>query len=310
MSDPPDITLDAAQAAAIIRRQFPEVRADDVVWLGEGCDSRAFSVDGHWVFRFPKRADVERQMMLETRVLPVIGKASPLPLPAFCFHGEPAGDYPYHFVGYPRLEGEPMHLMDARAMPIKRVVSTMGRFLSWLHSFPAADVARLGVEPQDVGVLMEEVRADALGDFHLLRQVAPDAPLERWHEFFSAPPPPAPRQLQPVLVHRDLAAEHILFDPVKQDVTGVIDWSEISLCDPSVDLACFIHWGGTACIEALLETYDLPVDEGILRRARYLAAGRGIGDVAFGLERDRPEYIRIGLHALELCLPVPGPAIT
>lgn len=284
------------------------MRAGDVAWLGEGCDSRAFSVDGHWVFRFPKRADVERQMMLESRVLPVLAKASPLPLPAFRFLGQPDGDYPYHFVGYPRLAGEPMHEVECDALLMKRVASTMGRFLSWLHSFPADVVTGLGVETQDVGVLMEEVKADALGDFYLLRQVAPSAPLERWHEFFSAPPPPAPSRLEPVLVHRDLAAEHVLFDPVKQDATGIIDWSEISLGDPSVDLACFYHWGGSPCMEAFLAAYGRPVDKGMLRRAHYLAAGRGIGDVAFGLERDRPDYVRTGLKALEFCLSRPAPA--
>ena len=37
----------------------------------------------------------------------------------------------------------------------------------------------------------------------------------------------------------------------------------------------------------------------------YLAAGRGMGDVAFGLERGRTEYVRTGLNALALCIPVP-----
>ena len=41
-----------------------------------------------------------------------------------------------------------------------------------------------------------------------------------------------------------------------------------------------------------------PVNEGVLQRARFLAACRGVADVAFGLETGRQEYIQAGIPAL------------
>lgn len=300
---PEDTQLDATQVASIIRLQFPDVAPSRVAHLGEGCDSTAFEVNEQWVFRFPKRADVEQQLAIESCILPVLAKQSPLPIPAFCFQGQPSAAFPYHFVGYRKLPGVPAIHLDTRTMPLEKWAPTMGRFLSWLHRFPVSDAARLGVPRQDVTALLEEVRTDALDDFELLSQVTETAPLERWHAFFVAEcPPSVPTLLPPVLVHRDLAAEHVLWDLTRQEVTGVIDWSEIAVSDRSVDLAGFFHWSGPSCMDAVLSAYEGPVDESVLDRARFLAACKGVGDVAFGLEMGRPEYIHAGIRALTLCL--------
>jgi aminoglycoside phosphotransferase (APT) family kinase protein len=103
-------------------------------------------------------------------------------------------------------------------------------------------------------------------------------------------------------VHCDLASEHVLFDPARQQVTGILDWSEIAISDRAVDLAGFFHWGGRSCIDAVLSVYEGPVDEGVLARARFLAACRGVGYIAFGLKTRRQEYLQAGIRALVLCL--------
>ncbi len=149
--------LSATQVAAIIRSQFPEVDPSRIALLGEGCDSWAFEVDGRWVFRFPKRADVEQQLLVESRVLPVLAAHSPLPLPVFRFHGRPSGAFPRRFVGYPKLPGIPGIQLEAQALPFEKWAPVMGRFLSWLHRYPVGVARRLGVEEQDVTDLIDEV---------------------------------------------------------------------------------------------------------------------------------------------------------
>jgi aminoglycoside phosphotransferase (APT) family kinase protein len=298
-----DVQLDARQATTIIQRQFPEVSLSTVTYLGEGCDSTAFEVNQQWVFRFPKRGDVDQQLALESRILPVMIVHSPLPLPSFCFHGQPSEDFPYHFVGYRKLPGVPAIQFDPRTMPLTRCALALGQFLTWLHQFSVTDAEALGVPRQDVTELMEEVRTDALDDFELLSTVTEMAPLQEWRAFFTAG---CPRwtltSSTPVLVHRDLASEHVLCDPETLEVTGIIDWSEIAISDRSVDLAGSFHWGGQQFIAAVLSCYEGPIDEGMLARARFLAACRGVGDVAFGLKTGRPEYVDAGTRALMLCI--------
>ena len=296
--------LDAAQVASIIRSQFSEILPTTVVFLGEGCDSAAFEVNQHWVFRFPKRADVDQQLAVESRVLPVLAEQSPVRLPVFSFHGQPSDAFPYRFVGYRKLPGVPAIQVDERTMPVESWAPTLGRFLSWLHRFPVSEAEGLGVPRQDVAALIEEAGTDALDAFDLLNDVMEAAPLQEWRAFFAGGCPRSPATSAPVLVHRDLASEHVLCDPARHQVTGIIDWSEIAISDRSADLAAFFHWGGQSCVDAVLSAYDGPIDEGVLVRAHFLAACRGVADVAFGLETGRQEYIVAGTRALALCLGV------
>jgi aminoglycoside phosphotransferase (APT) family kinase protein len=104
-----------------------------------------------------------------------------------------------------------------------------------------------------------------------------------------------------VLLHNDLAAEHVLCDAETGIPTGVIDWSDMALGDPAADLAGILHWGGVPLAKLVLAHYDGHVDDHCLARARFLAACRGVGDVRFGLDMNRREYIAAGIRALRMC---------
>ena len=309
--------LDAGRVTDIIHAQFPDVVTGDVRWLGEGYDSTAFAVNDQWVFRFPRRTDVEQQLLLEMRVLPRLARESPVAVPEFCFVGVPSELFPRHFGGYPLIPGVPAMGDTALDGRLDRVAPILGRFLSWLHAFDTADATRLGVPERDPTELICELQADAIADFDNLRTVSPDAPLRRWRRFLDempAPARPAPAVpatatrapaagAKPVLVHGDLAAEHVLYDVASDRVTGVIDWSEIAISDAAVDLAALYHAGGEPFATAALEQYDGDTGEAMLSRARYIAACRGVMDVTFGLERSRPEWVAGGLRALSLSVP-------
>src|SRR6266566_401550 len=46
---------------------------------------------------------------------------------------------------------------------------------------------------------------------------------------------------QPVLIHCDLACEHIFCDPVHGVLTGVIDWGNATIGDPALDFVGLHH---------------------------------------------------------------------
>jgi aminoglycoside phosphotransferase (APT) family kinase protein len=293
-----DVRLDETQAAQVVESQFEALAPARAAYLGEGCDSCAFDVNGEWVFRFPKRADVAQQLEIEARMLPLLAEGSPLQIPVFSFLGCPSAAYPYRFAGYRKLPGVPGFDLDARAAG---VVAGIAGFLSRLHGFPAREAAAQGVPSRDVGDLIEELQTDVLDDLERLSGVVDDAPLDEWRAFFETGCA-APDGIARVLVHGDLAAEHVLYDPARRRVTGVIDWSELALSDAAIDLAAFYHWGGRPCFDAALSVYGHPIDEGAAVRARFLAACRGVGDIVFGLDMHRPEYIEAGRRALAVSL--------
>jgi aminoglycoside phosphotransferase (APT) family kinase protein len=304
-----EYTMDAALAAQVIQAQFVGVGQHHVRWLGEGYDSVAFEADGDWVFRFPKRRAVEQQLLLEMRVLPMLGNDSPLSMPAYSFKGAPSPLFPLHFGGYRKVLGVPAIGIDPRVTPFDRWAVAVADFLSWLHTFPSDQAARVGVPHRDADSSIEEARIEALQDFEHVAGVAPELIVEGWIEFLSEAP--VKRSESPhvsdCLVHGDFAAEHVLYDAASDSITGVIDWSEVAIGDPTVDLAGVFHWAGESFLSAVLSTYRGPTDAATLERARYRAGCRGIGDLVFGMEANRAEYVAAGVRALNfVTAPEPG----
>ena len=290
--------------AEIIEAQFPHLRPVEVSYLGEGYDSTAFEVNGRLVFRFPKRAEVEAQLLVETAILPRLAERTPIPVPAFSFHGKPSAEFPRHFVGYPKLSGVAGLDLDLDQSQLRELAPTLGEFLSFLHSFPIDGAIQCGVPAYAPHALINEVRAEAASDLHVVRHVGLDALENQLRTMFETPIEASEMdRVTPRLVHRDLAAEHILVDPDTKQVTGIIDWSEISIGDPAIDFAGMFHWGGLDFTRAVLSRYRPPVDEGLLERARLLAAAKCIGDIVFGLKTHRQEYIDSAVRALGYCAP-------
>jgi aminoglycoside phosphotransferase (APT) family kinase protein len=294
-----NVCMDPAAASNILVAQFPSLSPARVRPLGEGCDFIVFEVNDRWVVRFPKTDEAEAQLDLERRLLPLLAAELCVPVPRMRFVGQPSDDFGRTFSGYDRLPGEPAIRMDPETVLSDALVSTLGQFLSELHAFPVEVAVRMGIPEQSAASLIREVRDDAVGDLAYVREVSPDAPVDGWRAFLERGVEGGGDRV--ALIHNDLAAEHVLVDPDRGTVTGVIDWSDAAIGDPVADFAGFFHWGGERLVDAVLTNYSGRLDAAALRRARYLAACRGAMDVAFGVERDRPEYVTSGLRALHAC---------
>ena len=293
--------IDDHLAARLIHEQFPDLGPVRAEFLGEGYDNRAFRV-GAWVFRFPKSVEVEQRLETEVRLLRALDDSADLPIsvPRVSFHGVPSAAYPLRFTGYRALPGVPAIGLDPAQPPLPQLAPVLGRFLSAVHAFPVHVAAQCGVPEAPLEDFVAEVGEEALQDFPVVAGMAPEA-AGRWRAYLEAGPRRVPVGRR-VLVHNDLAAEHILYDSATRTLSGVIDWADAAIGDPSADLSGVLHWGGMPLLERVLRGYPAQVDEGTVACARYLAACRGVGDVVFGVERDRGEYVAAGLRALRLCI--------
>lgn len=293
----PCMSLDPEGIRSILKAQFPSLRADRIAWLGEGYDSVAFAVDDAWVFRFPKREDVEQQLLRELRVLPAIAARSPIAIPEYRFVGSPSASYPRHFGGYPMLPGVPAHQLTLGSSQLAQIAPQIGRFLSVLHAQDPSGV-RADLPLCSSREVLQEMQAEALNELHNLEVVSTAGLATRWRAFLEQAPPPDSMSESAVVVHGDLAAEHVLVDPESGKVTGVIDWSEIGLSSAALDLAALYHWGGKSFAANALEYYEHGVTSALLQQARFIAACRAVLDVTFGLETGRAEYIAGALRTL------------
>jgi aminoglycoside phosphotransferase (APT) family kinase protein len=217
----PERLVGAAEAAALVGAQFPELRGAPVEPLATGWDNTVHLVGGEWIFRFPRREVALPGVRRELSHLPRLAASLPAPIPVPALVGRPSEAFPWPFWGARLIPGHEL----AEAEPL--------------------------AQPPD----------DALR-----------------------------------LAHGDLHQRHVLVDG-DGAVAGVIDWGDLCLADPAVDLS--IAYGAFAgpARAALLAAYG-GIDPEREVRARVLALSLCAALAEYAADENRPALLRESLAGL------------
>ncbi|MFC4059662.1 phosphotransferase [Planomonospora corallina] len=264
-----------AEAAELVGTRFPDLRGAPVRSLATGWDNTVHLVGERWVFRFPRRAVALPGVEREIAVLPVLAPRLPLALPVPDRVGRPSGAYPWPFWGAELIAGEELAEAELDGAARVRAATGIGAFLRALHD---PDLAReLAGRPGCVLPVDPMRRADPRVRAPMARERlarlaerggwTPDPAVERLlAEGEQAGPPPGPA----VVCHGDLHLRHLLVGP-DGEATGVIDWGDLCLADPAVDLSlAYAGFDGRART-ALLAAYGRPLGPERELAARVLA---------------------------------------
>jgi len=276
----PEHVVPPGLASRLVDAQFPDLRGCRVEPFSVGWDNTAFLVDGRVVFRFPRRSLAGGLIEVEARVLPAIAGALPLAIPVPRWLGRPDHGYPWPFAGYERLAGRTAGDAGLDASQRLAAAPALGRFLRALHGVDPAGLRPPGdtIQRADLGRRLPRLigRIDELASRGLVRDARP---LHRLVERAPKRPPPAGARL----CHGDLYARHLLVDG-RGRLTGVIDWGDVHLGNPAVDLAIGHGFLPPPARAAFLAAYG-PVDERAwafarLRALHYAALLMLYGDTA------------------------------
>jgi aminoglycoside phosphotransferase (APT) family kinase protein len=256
-----DIAVDETLVRRLLTR-FPEVEGASLRRLAEGWDYAIWVADEQWAFRFPRREVVIAGVELEMRALPELAPLLPLAVPVPLFFGRATDEFPWPFYGSRLLPGRELGELRLDANARIGVARALGSFLRRLHD---TDVSGLPVDSNR--------RADMTVRVAMTRkQLAAAEPLWQSADLVDRLLDEA-EQLPPTelttVVHGDLHFRQLLADE-DRNLTGVIDWVDLSRSDPAVDLSMYWSYFPPAARRAFLETYG-PVDEAQLLRARVLA---------------------------------------
>lgn len=273
-------------AAVLVARVAPWLAGLPVTPLAEGWDHTVHLVGDAWAFRFPRRAMALPGFRREIAALPRLAGLLPVPVPVpehVGEDGDPRSSWP--FAGAPYLPGAELADLGLADTGRAGVAAALGEMLRTLHALPPdlVGAAAFPVDPMGRGMpaaRSADTRA-ALGDLARTGTWTGDTAVARLLDRADALAPPAGR---PVLVHGDLHVRHVLVDE-GGDLAGVIDWGDVCLGDPAVDLAvAYAAFAGPA-------------------RGRFLAAygagARGGGAPALDGERElRARALAVRLSAL------------
>ena len=284
-----EVRVDEELARRLIAEQFPPLPERSLVFLGEGWDYVAFLVDETLVFRFPRRqvgiAGTER----EIAKLPV---AVPDPLQV----GIPSDKFPWPFYGAPYIAGsEPDGSLgdDLRG----ELARPLARVLRALHSDATLAAVGDGLPVDPLGRADTQVRVprarEAIAAIADLWQ-PPEETESLLKEAFALPKPEPS-----VVCHGDLHFRQLLVEG--SVLTGIVDWVDICLGDPAMDLSLVYGLLPRAARDTFFAEYG-EVDHASDLRARVLALNLMAILARYGRDEGKPGIEAEALAGLDRVL--------
>jgi aminoglycoside phosphotransferase (APT) family kinase protein len=264
-----DRDVGAELVRELLAGQFPELDAPSARLLGEGWDNSVWVVEERLAFRFPRREIAIPGVEREIAVLPRLGPLVPVAVPVPTHVGEPSELYPWPFFGARLLSGVEAAEADLPEGGRADLGGELGRFLRVLHD--SATLAAVDPERRlpvdfnrraDMPFRVERTRERlrALDTAGLWSDSSADAVLAE------------AEGLGPsdgvALTHGDLHLRHVLVDG--GSLSGVIDWGDVCIADPAIDLVLYWSLLAPAGRDRFLAGYG-KVDEESLLRARVLS---------------------------------------
>lgn len=296
-----EVAIDADVVRRVVGTQFPELALDSLRLIGEGWDNSVWLVDERWIFRFPRREVAVRPGELQVELLPVLGPLLPLPVPQPVFVGRPSEDFRWPFFGTPFLPGREVADVPLGDEDRARAALPLATFLRALHSpelLELPGVELLSVDPMgraNMGLRVPRTR-ERLAELRELGLWEAPAEVEEILAAAERVPPPADL----AVVHGDLHLRHLL---VADDgrPTAVIDWDDLCLAEPAVDLMLYWTFLPPAARPAFVSGYG-PIGEERLLRARVLAIFLCGSLAVYGHHEGLPGLTRESIAGIERAL--------
>ncbi len=224
---------------------FNEIGLDFRIVFAETLDGR------HWVLRIPRRPDIFLQIEHEARILNLVKRRLRISVPDWKVVSPELIAYPL-LTDKPAISSDPVtHEMTWNIeSESKEFIVSLAQTLADLHATPISEAEKFGLKvltplearkeiSEEIDLIKSNLGMNANHERQLRDWVSNDS---LWPEFS-------------VLAHGDLYAGHILTERSGR-ITGIIDWSEAEVTDPSLDFAGHLAVFGEESLKALINEYD------------------------------------------------------
>ena len=292
MSEPGDLTRVVGAGHDVVPGAHNDEGWDNWVQFAQ--------VDGvDWVFRSPRRPEVEPELDRERRILDLVGSRLPVAVPQWRIDERLDGR---RVIGYPRLPGAPAGI-DAPdgdgftfflpVPPPSVFAQSLGVALAALHGIPRADVSAAIGPPVST-------RAALGRRLPYVAETLPIRPeLRAWWDAVLADDRLWPQDLR--LVHGDVHPGHTLVDD-RRAVVGLIDWTDAGWDDPAQDFVDIRAAFGPTTTQQVLDEYARAggtIQESLPDRIVTRHALAVTNAAAFGLDAGRDDILALARRRLD-----------
>lgn len=214
---------------ALLAEQCPDLAELPVEPYAGGWDNELFRLGDTLLVRLPRREAAARLAEHELRWVPTISRRLLVETPQHVFAGRPGCGFPWLWSIVPWIEGR-----RAAEVPRPERISVAGALADVFHALHVTAAPDAPENPWRGGTLNRpqadeamRARVATLGD-----TVDTDAVLTRWESWRAAPD----WDHADVWLHGDAHPYNIVIG-ARGDLTGVIDWGDLTSGDPACDLA-------------------------------------------------------------------------
>jgi aminoglycoside 2''-phosphotransferase len=279
-----------------IQRDYPELVILEVSLNSqEGQYNDLLLINNRIIFRFPKFEAGLATLQRETFLLKQIKGRLPLAIPNPKFVSQDMKSVGRAFMGYPKIEGEP--LWNPRFQSIKdqqvleHLATQLAGFLWELHHLPLDQFeANLPLNDllQDWQKMYEEIRTLV---FPKLSPESQDAISYHFETYLNQA---AAHPFEPALRHGDFGSGNILYNPQTQSISGILDFGFAGLGDPALDIAAAMTFG-----ESFFNYYyaAYPQLDSLIERARFYKGTFALQEALYGLKHGDPKALERGIAA-------------
>lgn len=281
-----EFEIDVPLVYRLLKNQHPDLAHLPICRLDSGWDNVMFRLGDQWLVRLPRREAAASLIDNERTWLPLITNQLPIPVPIPYRLGKPALGYPWQWSVLPWLTGIPADQEEPNSNQAKR----FGFFLRLLH-VPAPDDAPLnpvrGVPLNQLAASVEDRIQHLEIKTNLITQTIKDT----WNLALSVP-----IDSQAKWLHGDLHPRNILVE--NGEITGIIDWGDITSGDIATDLAAiWMLFSTPNAHREALAAYG-PISDATLQRAKGWAILFGVVLLDTGLI-DNPRHAAMGEKILQ-----------
>ena len=233
------IDMNEKKAKQLIESQHPII-IETIYLLDEGWDNLVYLVNETLIFRFPRREFGLACMENEISLLPYLANQVSFPFSSPQWIGKPSSLYPYPFAGYPMIPGKPVAEAAHSLIVDAGFAITLASWLKELHALP--------IKEEHLSLIKGDQRWRYDVNHRVSRCLEN---LDRYENYFSQLGFDKANLLETITLlpalgfnenkksylHGDLYSRHVIMNPETLSPSGLIDWGDIHLGHPGIDLA-------------------------------------------------------------------------
>jgi aminoglycoside phosphotransferase (APT) family kinase protein len=293
-----DVDISAELVRRLLASQHPDLAQLPVEFLANGWDNALFRLGTELVVRLPRRQLAATIIEHEQRWLPSLAPRLPLPVPYPERTGRSALGYPYSWSVVPYIPGTPAADAEPGDLDQAAAAAAVGGFLGALHVPAPPDAPANPFRGVPLATRAPNLAANLEFLGGALEGAADrDLVLRSWQSALAAPGYAGP----PRWLHGDLHPANILV--LDGQVSGVIDFGDITSGDPATDLA--VAWmllppAWHGAFRAAYEAAGGPAGGALWQRARGWALHFALMFLA--RSADNPQLLNVGGRTLAAVL--------